>query len=95
MRPVSTYSFLDIREAQYTRKVIDTIHASLAKRLSEVGSGGPLLEYHNTRQGEFLPERFTSETTTTVVPLLNVMDANTEAEETAGTEFRLVIVPLR
>lgn len=92
---IYTYSFLDIREAQYTRKLIDTIHVGLAGRLRELGSGGPLLEYHNTPHGDFLPERFTWESTTTAVPLLGVMNANARAEETLGTELRLIVIPLR
>lgn len=94
-KPIYTYSFLDLREAEYTRKVLEKINTGLADRLDAVNAGGPILEYRKTPQGEFLLDGMAIGSSSTAVPVREVIDGNKQAEATAGTKLRLVIFPMR
>lgn len=94
-KSVYIYSFLDLREAEYTRKLLDAINGGLSGRLNQIGTQSAILEYRKTLQGEFVADSSGQGSSSTAVPVRAIIEGNAEAEAAAGSQLRLVIFPSR
>ena len=91
--PIYVYSFLDVREAEFSRKVIDAVNAGLLERLKAINSTGTLLEYRKTPRGEFIADKSALGRSSTAIPVREVVADNVEAEIMASTRLRMIIFP--
>lgn len=92
---IYVYSFLDFREAEFTRKVLDTLNADLEERLKGLNTSSHLLEFRKTPQGEYLSDSIGVGHSTTAVPVPAVIAGNASDEAASGAKLRLVIFPSR
>ena len=93
--PIYVYSFLDFREAEFTRKVLDTISSDLTERLKAANCASQILEFRKTPQGEFLSDAFAVGTSSTPIPVRAVITGNAAQEAASGAKLRLLIFPAR
>jgi hypothetical protein len=94
-QPIYIYSFLDLREIEFTRKVLDALDSGLKDRLHAVNADATILEYRQTPQGEFLSDSLSVGQSSTAVPVRAVIAANATQEAATGAKLRMVIFPSR
>ena len=91
---VYVYSFLDVRQEQYTSKVLDQFDAELTRRLAALKIGSHILRFRQSRMNrsdEFYAGSANRESR--AVPVMETVYSNLPEERAAQARFRLIVFP--
>lgn len=91
---VYVYSFLDVRQNEYTSKVLDQFDADLTARLSGLTIGSNILRFRNSkmnRADEFYAGSQNLESR--AVPVMETVYSNLREERGTHARFRLIVFP--
>lgn len=91
---VYVYSFLDVRQNEYTAKVLDQFDADLTARLSGLKIGSNILRFRNSkmnRADEFYAGSHNLESR--AVPVMETVYSNLREERGTHARFRLIVFP--
>ncbi len=92
---VYVYSFLDIREGEYSSKVLDQFDADLSARMSAFGVNSKILRYNKTKTStdEFFAEKRGYGAESREVPVMQTVAGNLSDERAVSARFRLIVFP--
>jgi hypothetical protein len=92
---VYVYSFLDVREDEYTPKVLGQFDADLTARLAALHIPSKILRFNDSSRGK--EESYAKKTgygdSSRLVPVGETVARNFDDEHASGARFRLVIFP--
>jgi hypothetical protein len=89
------YSFLDVRQNEYTPKVLDQFDDDLTTRLSASGISSKILRYTESAKGkdEFFAAKTQVGDDSRSVPVSETIGGNLADERTSKARFRLIVFP--
>lgn len=89
------YSFLDVRENEFTPKVLDQFDAALTARLGALKVSSKILRYNKVKQdeGEFVANNTSVGADSRMIPVAQTIDRNLADERAAQARYRLVVFP--
>jgi hypothetical protein len=92
---IYVYSFLDVREKEYTPKVLDRFDAALTERFGALKVSTKILRYNKVKekQGEFFANNTSFGSSSQNIPVEQTIYRNLAEERAAQTRYRLVIFP--
>src|ERR1700761_1127319 len=87
------YSFLEIRQAEYTAKVLDQFYADLAARMGASHITTKIYHYSASTPGEFYSSLSSQGRQSGSVPVMQTIAGNLRDERAFGARFRLIVFP--
>ncbi|MEG3148247.1 hypothetical protein U1769_00005 [Sphingomonas sp. ZT3P38] len=92
---VYVYSFLDVRQNEYTPKVLDQFDDDLTTRLNAAGISSKILRYTESAKGkdEFVAAKTQVGDDSRAVPVAETIGGNLADERTTKARFRLIVFP--
>jgi len=92
---IYVYSFLDVREKEYTPKVLDRFDAALTERFGALKVSTKILRYNKVKekQGEFFANNTSFGASSQTIPVEQTIYRNLAEERAAQARYRLVIFP--
>jgi hypothetical protein len=89
------YSFLDVRETEFTPKVLDQFDAALTARLGALKVSSKILRYNKIKQdqGEFVANNTSVGSDSRMIPVAQTIDRNLADERAAQARYRLIVFP--
>lgn len=92
---VYVYSFLDVRETEFTQKVLDNFDAALTSRLGGTGVSSKILHYSQVKQadGQFTARRSLEGSDNQAIPVEATILRNLDDERAQKADYRLIIFP--
>ncbi len=89
------YSFLDVRENEFTPKVLDQFDAALTARLDALEVSSKILRYNKAKQakGEFVANNMSFGDDSRMIPVGQTIDQNLADERATQARYRLIIFP--
>lgn len=89
------YSFLDVRETEFTPKMLDQFDAALTARLDALKVSSKILHYNKAKQdeGEFVANNTSFGADSRMIPVGQTIDRNLADERAARARYRLIIFP--
>lgn len=91
------YSFLDVRETEFTPKVLDQFDAALTTRLAALKVSSKILRYNKAKQdeGEFVANNTSFGADSRMIPVAQTIDRNLADERAAQARYRLIVFPAK
>ena len=92
---VYVYSFLDVRQNEYTPKVLGQFDDDLTTRLNAAGISSKILRYTESAKGkdEFVAAKTQVGDDSRAVPVAETIGGNLADERTTKARFRLIVFP--
>lgn len=89
------YSFLDVREAEFTPKVLDQFDAALTTRLEGLKVKSKILHYNKAVQddGVLVANKTAFGSNTRMIPVGRTIDRNLTDERAVHARYRMIIFP--
>ncbi len=89
------YSFLDVRQSEYTPKVLDQFDADLTARLNGFAVTNKILRYTESAKGkdEFFAAKTREGEDSRSIPVSETIARNIEDERASKARFRLIVFP--
>lgn len=94
---VYVYSFLDVREGEYTSKVLDQFDSDLTARLQAQAIGSKILRFERSAasSNEFYAGGSVNGNESRSIPVMETVFRNLADEAAAKARFRLIVFPSR
>lgn len=92
---VYVYSFLDVRQDEFTPKVLDNFDAALTSRFNGTTVSSKILRYAQAKQaaGQFAARRSLQGSDNQMIPVAETILRNRADEESQKADYRLIIFP--
>jgi len=88
------YTFLDVRQNEFGLKVVNQVDQQLVERFADEDVDAKVLRFRNSTIGQnYLLGSGFAGSSASVIPVEQVMAANTEDEQAVGARYRLVVFP--